>query len=70
MWVQMTLKLFYALRLVRGADYLQVVEAGRVQALASLYLGGRFDQYYVGLLFCPIGIDSLQLLVLSIWVHS
>ncbi len=55
MWILMTLNLFEALRLVRGADYLQVFEAGRLQALASLYLGGRFDQYYVGLLFCGLG---------------
>jgi hypothetical protein len=54
MWVLMTLSLFDALRLVRGADYLQVFEAGPVQALASRYLGGRFDQYYVGLLFCGL----------------
>jgi hypothetical protein len=54
MWVLMTLNLFDALRLVKGADYLQVFEAGRLQALATLYLGGRFDQYYVGLLFCGL----------------
>ena len=40
-----------ALRLLRGADYLQAFQAERLQALASLYLGRRFDYYYVGLLF-------------------
>lgn len=50
-WVLMTLNLFYGLRLVSGADYLQVFEADRLQALARLYLGARFDVYYVGLLF-------------------
>lgn len=54
MWILMTLNLFEALRLVRGADYLRAFEAEQSQALASLYLGGRFDQYYVGLLFCGL----------------
>jgi len=51
MWVLMTLNLFEALRLLSGADYLRVFEAERLQALARLYLGGRFDVYYVGLVF-------------------
>jgi hypothetical protein len=51
MWVRMTLNLFDALRLLSGADYLRVFEAGRLQTLARLYLSARFDQYYVGLLF-------------------
>jgi hypothetical protein len=50
-WVLMTLNLFEALRLLSGADYLEVFEADRLQALARLYLSGRFDVYYVGLLF-------------------
>jgi hypothetical protein len=51
MWILMTLNLFDALRLLSGADYLRVFEAERLQTLARLYLGARFDQYYVGLLF-------------------
>jgi len=51
MWLVMTLNLFDALRLLRGADYLRAFEAERLQALASLYLGTRFDYYYVGLRF-------------------
>lgn len=51
MWVLTTLNLFDALRLLRGADYLRVFEADRLQALARLYIGAGFDQYYVGLLF-------------------
>jgi len=51
MWLIMTLNLFDALRLIRGADYLQALEAGRLQALAMLYLRTNFDSYYVGLLF-------------------
>ena len=51
MWLVMTLNLFDALRLVRGADYLQAFEAERLQGLARFYLGTRFDYYYVGLLF-------------------
>jgi hypothetical protein len=51
MWLAMTLHLFDALRVLRGADYLRPFEADRLQALARLYLGTRFDYYYVGLLF-------------------
>ena len=51
MWLVMTLNLFDALRLLRGADYLRAFEADRLQALARLCLGTRFDYYYVGLLF-------------------
>ena len=51
MWVLMTLNLFDPLRLLSGADYLQVFDAERLQALARLSLSVRFDQYYVGLLF-------------------
>jgi hypothetical protein len=51
MWLVMTLNLFDALRLLRGADYLRAFEAEQLQALASLYLGTSFDYYYVGLLF-------------------
>jgi hypothetical protein len=51
MWLVMTLNLFDALRLLTGADYSRAFEAERLQALASLYLGTRFDYYYVGLLF-------------------
>jgi Domain of unknown function (DUF4386) len=51
MWILMTLNLFEALRILSGADYLRVFEAERLQSLARLYLGARFDQYYAGLLF-------------------
>ena len=51
MWLAMTLNLFDALRLISGADYLRAFETERLQALARLYLGTRFDYYYVGLLF-------------------
>ena len=51
MWLAMTLNLFDALRLLKGADYSQALGAERAQALVSLYLGTRFDYYYVGLLF-------------------
>jgi len=56
MWLLMTLHLFDALRLFRGADYLQAFDADRLQALATLSLRARFDQYYVGLLF--VGLAS------------
>jgi len=51
MWLSMTLNLFNALRLITEADYSQALGADRAQALASLFLGTRFDYYYVGLLF-------------------
>lgn len=51
MWLAMTLNLFDALRLLHGADSLGALEAERIQGLAMLYLGSRFDYYYVGLLF-------------------
>ena len=51
MWLAMTLNLFNALRLLSGSDYSRAFEAEPLQALASLYLGSRFDYYYVGLLF-------------------
>jgi hypothetical protein len=51
MWVQMTLNLFNALRLVTGADYLRGFDAALLQTSARLLLGLRFDQYYVALLF-------------------
>jgi Domain of unknown function (DUF4386) len=53
MWVLMTLNLLDALRLLRGADYLQSVDVTELR-LAMLYLRARFDQYYVGLLFCGL----------------
>jgi hypothetical protein len=51
MWLVMTLNLFEALRLLKGAESLRALEAQQLQVLASLYLGTRFDNYYVGLLF-------------------
>lgn len=51
MWLAMALNLFDALRLLSDTDYTRAFEAVRLQALASLYLGTRFDYYYVGLLF-------------------
>jgi hypothetical protein len=54
MWIQMTVNLFDALRLLSGADYLQAFEPERLQVLARLYLSERFDLYYVGLLFCGL----------------
>ncbi len=51
MWLAMTLNLFEALRLLRGADYLRAFEVERLQALAKLDLGTSIDYYYVGLLF-------------------
>jgi len=54
-WFVMTLQLFDALRLIHAPDYLRVFETARLQALAKLYLSGRFDRYYGGLLFYALG---------------
>jgi hypothetical protein len=51
MWLAMALNLFNALRLLTGVDYSRAFDAVPLQALAGLYLGTRFDYYYVGLLF-------------------
>ena len=49
LWLLTALNMLGALRLLRGASYLQVFEADRLQALARLYLAANFDAYYVGL---------------------
>lgn len=51
MWLVMTLNLFDALRLLKGAGYLQALGVEQAQALARFNLGTSFDYYYVGLLF-------------------
>jgi hypothetical protein len=54
MWVLMTVNLFDALRLMRLASEVQSSEMNGLQELAAFYLRARFDQYYVGLLFCGV----------------
>ena len=54
-WMVMSISLFDALRLVKGAGYLHVFEPDRLNALAKLYLTARFDRYYGGLLFLALG---------------
>jgi len=54
-WMVMTISLFDALRLVKGAGYLHVFEPDRLNALAKLYLSARFDRYYGGLLLFALG---------------
>ena len=54
MWLVMTLNLFDALRLVHGAEYMHPIETDKLQVLARLNLGARFDYYYVGLLFSSL----------------
>jgi len=51
MWLAMTLSLFDAIRLIHGAEYMRPFETEKLQVLARLNLGTRFDYYYVGLLF-------------------
>jgi hypothetical protein len=51
LWLQSTLNMLSALRLLSDANYLQVFEPDRLQALARLHLGANFDDYYVGLPF-------------------
>jgi len=51
LWLLSSLNLLSALRLLSNANYLQVFEPDRLQALARLHLGASFDDYYVGLPF-------------------
>ena len=51
MWLVVALNDFHALLLLKGADYLRVFDAERLQAWAMLYFKMGFDIYYVGLLF-------------------
>jgi hypothetical protein len=50
-WLLSTLNMLSTLRLLSNANYLQVFEPDRLQALAKLYLNANFDDYYVGLPF-------------------
>lgn len=51
LWLLSPLNLLGALRLLSNANYLQVFEPDRLQAMAKLHLGASFDDYYVGLPF-------------------
>ena len=51
LWLLSTLNMLSALRLLSNANYLQVFEPDRLQALAKLHLGADFEDYYVGLPF-------------------
>lgn len=51
LWLLSPLNLLGALRLLSNANYLQVFEPHRLQAMARLHLGASFDDYYVGLPF-------------------
>jgi hypothetical protein len=52
-WIQMTVTLLIAVRVLKGADYLQVFGVDRLQALARAYLSGS-ESYYVGLVFLAL----------------
>ena len=51
LWLFAPLNLLGALRLLSNANYLQVFEPDRLQAMARLHIGANFDDYYVGLPF-------------------
>jgi hypothetical protein len=51
LWLLSPLNLLGALRLLSNANYLQVFEPDRLQAMAKSRLGASFDDYYVGLPF-------------------
>ncbi len=51
LWLLSPLNMLSALRLLSNANYLQVFEPDRLQALAKLHLGANFDDYYAGLPF-------------------
>ena len=50
MWLVAPLGYFVALRILK-ADYLQLLGADQLQALARLSVGGGFEGYYIGLPF-------------------
>jgi hypothetical protein len=54
MWLNMTLHLFDALRLLSDKSYQQALGARQSDSLAMLYFGTRFDYYYARLLFGSI----------------
>lgn len=54
MWILMTLNLFNALRLLTSTNSQQIISSAQLQGFALSYLDERFDQYYVGLLFCGL----------------
>jgi hypothetical protein len=51
LWLLTTLNLLGALRVLGSANYLQVFEPDRLQAMARLSVAANFDDYYVGLPF-------------------
>ena len=51
LWLIAPINSLGALRLLGDANYLQVFEAERLQALARLQIAASFDDYYVGLPF-------------------
>jgi len=51
LWLLSPLNLLGALRLLSNANYVQVFEPDRLQAMVRLHLGASFDDYYVGLPF-------------------
>ncbi|MGA2907072.1 MAG: DUF4386 domain-containing protein [Terracidiphilus sp.] len=55
MWFIGLIDLFDALRIMRGAGYLQAFKPEHLQALAGLQLASGWDAYYIGLTISPIG---------------
>jgi len=51
MWLLATIIQLFALRLLHGAPYLNVIETQQLQALAKACVGSGFETYYVGLPF-------------------
>ncbi len=67
LWLLSPLNLLAMLRLLSNANYLQVIEPDRLQALARLHLGATFDDYYVGLpFFGPRGLTIFGIIA-SVW---
>ncbi len=52
--VVVTLSDFDVLRILSGADYLQVFAANRLQAMARLSIGAHYDTYNVGLVLAGL----------------
>jgi len=68
LWLLSPLNLLSALRLLSNANYLQVFEPERLQALAKLHIGANFDDYYVGLPFFGLA-ATVCLLMAQVDLH-
>ena len=70
LWLLSPLNLLGALRLLSNANYLQVFEPDRLQAMARLHIGANFDDLLRWPAVLRIGCDRLRLVVAQVELHS